>query len=152
MANDLLNIGIILGSTRPGRVSPQVGTWILDIASRRGDAVYEIVDLADYRLPFLGDPAGEQQIFAWANKISALDAFIFVTAEYNHSITGALKNALDCAHRMVQQGSRHRQLRFLRRNARRRTFARNPRGAAGGRRSHASGAEFVHGFRKLYGV
>ncbi len=57
MANDLLNIGIILGSTRPGRVSPQVGTWILDIASRRGDAVYEIVDLADYRLPFLGDPA-----------------------------------------------------------------------------------------------
>ncbi|MDR9852294.1 NADPH-dependent FMN reductase [Paenibacillus sp. VCA1] len=97
MANDLLNIGIILGSTRPGRVSPQVGTWILDIAAQRGDAVYEIVDLADYRLPFLGDPAGEQQMAAWANKISALDGFVFVTAEYNHSITGVLKNALDCA-------------------------------------------------------
>ncbi|TDF96286.1 NADPH-dependent FMN reductase [Paenibacillus piri] len=92
-----LNIGIIIGSTRPGRVSPQVGKWIMDIAEKRGDASYEIVDLADYNLPFLGDPSGERQVAAWAKKISGLDGFVFVTAEYNHSITGVLKNALDSA-------------------------------------------------------
>ena len=49
-----LNIGIILGSTRQGRVSPQVGEWVKSIADKRGDANYEIVDLADFNLPFLG--------------------------------------------------------------------------------------------------
>lgn len=92
-----LKIGIIIGSTRPGRVSPQVGNWIKGIADQRVDALYEIVDIADYNLPFFGDPAGEQQVAAWANKIAGLDGFVFVTAEYNHSITGALKNALDSA-------------------------------------------------------
>lgn len=91
----MLNIGIILGSTRPGRVSPQVGQWVKEIADKRGDANYEIVDLASYDLPFLGDPKGEQQIKAWADMIDRLDGFVFITAEYNHSITGVLKNALD---------------------------------------------------------
>ena len=97
MTTAQMNIGIILGSTRPARVSPQVGKWIKELADKRGDATYEIVDLADYNLPFLGDPAGEQQVAAWAKKIASLDGFVFVTAEYNHSITGALKNALDSA-------------------------------------------------------
>ena len=92
-----LCFGIILGSTRPARVSPQVGKWIKELADKRGDANYEIVDLADYNLPFLGDPSGVQQVAAWAKKIASLDGFVFVTAEYNHSITGVLKNALDSA-------------------------------------------------------
>ncbi|MGE7825574.1 NADPH-dependent FMN reductase [Paenibacillus sp. NPDC093718] len=92
-----LKIGIIIGSTRPGRVSPQVGKWIKSIGDQRGDACYEIVDIADYNLPFFGDPAGERQVKAWANKIASLDGFVIVTAEYNHSITAALKNALDSA-------------------------------------------------------
>lgn len=49
-----LNIGIILGSTRQGRVSPQVGEWVKGIADARGDANYEIVDIADFKLPLLG--------------------------------------------------------------------------------------------------
>ncbi|MFM1655204.1 NADPH-dependent FMN reductase [Brevibacillus sp. B_LB10_24] len=97
MTTNNLNIGIILGSSRPGRVSPQVGEWIKEIAGQRGDAVYEIVDIAAYNLPFFGDPAGQQQVAAWAQKISSLDGFVFVTAEYNHSIPGVLKNALDSA-------------------------------------------------------
>ena len=48
-----LNIGIILGSTSQGRVSPQVGEWVKEIADKRGDANYEIVDIADFKLPFL---------------------------------------------------------------------------------------------------
>ncbi|TJY42843.1 NAD(P)H-dependent oxidoreductase [Cohnella pontilimi] len=93
-----LNIGIILGSTREGRVSPQVGEWVKGIADKRGDANYEIVDIADYQLPFLGTTDGtEPGIAAWNQKLANLDGFVFIVQEYNHSITGALKNALDFA-------------------------------------------------------
>lgn len=93
-----LNIGIILGSTREGRVSPQVGEWVKGIADKRGDANYEIVDIADYKLPFLGTTDGtEPGIAAWNEKLASLDGFVFIVQEYNHSITGALKNALDFA-------------------------------------------------------
>lgn len=93
-----LNIGIILGSTREGRVSPQVGEWVKGLADQRGDANYEIVDIADYQLPFLGTTDGsEPGIAAWNQKLASLDGFVFIVQEYNHSITGALKNALDFA-------------------------------------------------------
>ncbi|WP_026567750.1 NADPH-dependent FMN reductase [Bacillus sp. UNC41MFS5] len=93
-----LNIGIILGSTRQGRVSPQVGEWVKGIADKRGDANYEIVDIADFNLPFLGTTDGsEPGIAEWNTKLASLDGFVFIVQEYNHSITGALKNALDFA-------------------------------------------------------
>ncbi|GGA46147.1 FMN reductase [Paenibacillus physcomitrellae] len=93
-----LNIGIILGSTREGRVSPQVGEWVKGIADKRGDANYEIVDISDFKLPFLGTTDGsEPGIAAWNQKLASLDGFVFIVQEYNHSITGALKNALDFA-------------------------------------------------------
>lgn len=91
-----LNIGIILGSTRQGRLSPQVGEWVKGIADKRGDANYEIVDIADFKLPFLGE-ADAPGIAAWNEKLAELDGFVFIVQEYNHSITGALKNALDLA-------------------------------------------------------
>ena len=98
MTNPKLKIGIILGSTRQGRVSPQVGKWVKGIADQRGDADYEIVDISDYNLPFLGTTDGsEPGIAAWNQKLASLDGFVFVVQEYNHSITGALKNALDFA-------------------------------------------------------
>ncbi|MFC0298634.1 NADPH-dependent FMN reductase [Geobacillus jurassicus] len=98
MANETLNIGIILGSTRQGRVSPQVGKWVKELADQRGDAHYEIVDIADFNLPFFGTTDGtEPGIAAWNEKLASLDGFVFIVQEYNHSITGALKNALDWA-------------------------------------------------------
>jgi NAD(P)H-dependent FMN reductase len=98
MTNAKLKIGIILGSTRQGRVSPQVGEWVKGIADQRADADYEIVDIADYNLPFLGTTDGtEPGIAAWNEKLASLDGFVFVVQEYNHSITGALKNAIDFA-------------------------------------------------------
>jgi len=90
-----LNIGIILGSTREGRVSPQVGQWVKNIADKRGDANYEIVDIADYKLPLLGEADPGEGAKAWSEKIASLDGFVFIVQEYNHSITGALKNAID---------------------------------------------------------
>jgi NAD(P)H-dependent FMN reductase len=98
MTTEKLNIGIILGSTRQGRVSPQVGEWVKGIADKRGEANYEIVDIADFNLPFLGTTDGtEPGIAAWNEKLANLDGFVFIVQEYNHSITGALKNALDFA-------------------------------------------------------
>ncbi|MCH6268661.1 NADPH-dependent FMN reductase [Neobacillus citreus] len=98
MTTEKLNIGIILGSTREGRVSPQVGEWVKGIADKRGDANYEIVDIADFNLPFLGTTDGtEPGIAKWNEKLANLDGFVFIVQEYNHSITGALKNALDFA-------------------------------------------------------
>lgn len=91
-----LNIGIILGSTRDGRVSPQVGNWVKEIADERGDANYEIVDILEYQLPFLGTTEGtEPGIAAWQKKISELDGYVFIVQEYNHSFSGVLKNAID---------------------------------------------------------
>ncbi|RJE90342.1 NADPH-dependent oxidoreductase [Paenibacillus sp. 1011MAR3C5] len=92
-----LNIGIILGSTRQGRVSPQVGEWVKGIADKRGDANYEIVDIADYKLPLLGEEDATEQATKWNTKLASLDGFVFIVQEYNHSISGALKNAIDYA-------------------------------------------------------
>ena len=93
-----LNIGIILGSTRQGRVSPQVGEWVKGIAEKRGDANYEIVDIADFKLPMLWETDGsEPGVAAWKGKLTELDGYVFIVQEYNHSISGALKNALDWA-------------------------------------------------------
>lgn len=98
MTAEKLNIGIILGSTREGRVSPQVGEWVKGIADKRGDANYHIVDIADYKLPFIGTTDGtEPGIAAWNEQLASLDGFVFIVQEYNHSITGALKNAIDFA-------------------------------------------------------
>ncbi|MFC4560102.1 NADPH-dependent FMN reductase [Virgibacillus kekensis] len=94
--NEKLNIGIILGSTREGRVSPQVGEWVKSIADQREDANYEIVDIANYDLPFMGT-AETAGIAAWNEKLAELDGFVFVVQEYNHSISAPLKNALDSA-------------------------------------------------------
>ena len=94
--NDMLKIGIVLGSTREGRVSPQVGAWVKELADKRGDAEYQIIDIADFKLPLLGEAGGDASgAAAWSAQINGCDGFVFITQEYNHSITGALKNALD---------------------------------------------------------
>ncbi|MFD4611850.1 NADPH-dependent FMN reductase [Streptomyces sp. NPDC058440] len=98
----MTKIGIIIGSTRPGRNGEAVARWVHDVASERTDAQFEIVDLHDYKLPMLDEayPASfgnytEPHTKAWAEKIDSLDGFIIVTPEYNRSVPGALKNAID---------------------------------------------------------
>jgi NAD(P)H-dependent FMN reductase len=96
---------IRIGSTRPNRNGEQVATWAYDIASRRSDAGFELIDLRDYPLPHLDEPLppwlGQYQhehTRAWADKIASFDGFVMVTPEYNHSTSGVLKNALDHLH------------------------------------------------------
>lgn len=97
-----LKIGIILGSTRPGRLGAQVADWVLAQAGQRTDATYELVDLKDFDLPLLDEVIPPSQAHyqndhtkAWAAKVAEFDGYVFVTPEYNHSTSGALKNALD---------------------------------------------------------
>ncbi|RKQ33552.1 NADPH-dependent FMN reductase [Oceanobacillus halophilus] len=100
----MLKIGIVLGSVRQGRNAEAVANWTLDFAKKRNDAdvEYEIVDLANYNLPFLGAAVPEAQqaeaekaIKGWSEKMASYDGYIFVAPEYNHAVGGALKNALD---------------------------------------------------------
>ena len=99
MTNEKLKIGIVQGSVRVGRNGDAVAKWMYDFAEKRNDAEYEIVDLANYNLPFLGSANAqadaEGQIKAWSEKMASFDGYIFITPEYNHAIGGALKNALD---------------------------------------------------------
>ena len=95
-------IGIIVGSTRPGRFGVQPAQWLADIANARGDADFELVDIEAAGLPLFDEPGSplmseprNPHTIAWKERIGALDGFIFVTPEYNHSTSGALKNALD---------------------------------------------------------
>ena len=98
----MTRIGIILGSTRPGRNGEQVARWVLEHASRRTDATFELIDLLDYPLPHLDEPLppsmGQYQnahTQEWAAKIASYDGFVIVTPEYNHGTSGVLKNAID---------------------------------------------------------
>jgi len=92
-----LNIGIIVGTTREGRVSPQVASWVQEKAKTINNNNYTIVDIKDFKLPLLGETADTTGIEKWNQTLAGLDGFIFVTGEYNHSLPASLKNALDSA-------------------------------------------------------
>lgn len=102
MLAPMIDVGIVIGSTRPGRKAEAVAKWVHEHAQQRTDARFELVDIADYNLPLLDEPVppamgkySHEHTKKWAAKIAALDAFVFVTPEYNHGTSGALKNALD---------------------------------------------------------
>ena len=98
----MIKVGIILGSTRPNRIGEGVARWVDEKARTRKDAEFELVDVKDFDLPLLDEPIppsqgkySKEHTKRWAAKIAGFDAFVFVTPEYNHSTSGALKNALD---------------------------------------------------------
>ncbi|MGV3491964.1 MAG: NADPH-dependent FMN reductase [Devosia sp.] len=99
-------IGVIISSTRPTRFGEKPAKWIAAHAAARGDIDVEIVDLRDYPLPLFDAPASDfwmptpNEVAAkWQAKLNEFDGYIIVTAEYNRSITGALKNAIDWAYK-----------------------------------------------------
>jgi NAD(P)H-dependent FMN reductase len=102
----MIKVAIIVGSTRPGRKAEAVARWVQDIAQKRTDAEFELVDIQDYNLPLLDEPVppamgkySHEHTKKWAAKIASFDAFVFVTPEYNHGPSGALKNAIDYLYR-----------------------------------------------------
>lgn len=100
------NIAIIIGSTRKTRFADKPAAWLLEKAKERTDMTFELVDLRDFDLPLFDEmasnlwmPSQDPKAVAWQEKLAGFDGYIFLTAEYNHSITGALKNALDQAYK-----------------------------------------------------
>ncbi len=98
----MIKVAVIIGSTRPGRLGEQVARWVHELAQKRTDAEFELVDIKDYDLPLLDEPIppssgkySHDHTKAWSAKISPFDAYVFVTPEYNHATSAALKNALD---------------------------------------------------------
>ncbi|MDO8359361.1 MAG: NAD(P)H-dependent oxidoreductase [Devosia sp.] len=99
-------IAVIIGSIRPNRFGDKPAKWILEHAKARGDFEVELVDLADYPLPLFDAPASDAWMptpdpvaAKWQAKLNEFDGYIVVTAEYNRSVPGALKNAIDWAYK-----------------------------------------------------
>jgi NAD(P)H-dependent FMN reductase len=99
-----MKVQIIIGSTRPGRITERMAKWVATEASKLEGTQVEVVDLADYPVPFLDESVSPRynpdrkpnaQAQKWMSKVAEGDAYIFVTPEYNHSIPGVLKNAID---------------------------------------------------------
>ena len=95
-------IALIIGSTRPTRFADKPAQWMLKQAKARQDMDVGVVDLRDHPLPFFNEvasnlrvPSKDPEAIRWQQTIGEFDGYIFVVAEYNHSITGTLKNALD---------------------------------------------------------
>src|SRR5205085_1317119 len=98
----MLKIAIIIGSTRPNRNGEAVAKWVYQVAKKRSDAEFELVDIKNFNLPLLDEPVppimgqySKPHTKTWAAKIGSFDGYVFVTPEYNHGISGALKNAID---------------------------------------------------------
>lgn len=103
--SDKPRIGVIISSTRETRFADVPAQWILEKLDERADLQAELLDLRDFDLPFFNEvasnawaPSQDARVVAWQKKLAEFDGFVFVTAEYNRSITGALKNALDQAY------------------------------------------------------
>lgn len=101
----MTRIAIIIGSTRQGRFGDKPARWIAEELATRSDVEYDLLDLRDFPLPFFDDalaparraglPPADPAVAAWAEAIDRADAFIIITAEYNHGYTAVLKNAID---------------------------------------------------------
>lgn len=99
-----MKIGVVIGSIRRGRKGEAVGRWVHRLASERGGAEFALIDVAAYDLPLLTAqtlPAMAKQqydddrVTRWSAVVDACDGYVFVTPEYNHSVPGAFKNAVD---------------------------------------------------------
>lgn len=98
----MLKLAIIIGSTRPGRVGEAVAQWAYELAQKRSDAEFDLLDIEDFDLPLLDEPIppslgqySKEHTKKWAAKVASFDGYVFVTPEYNHGISAALKNAID---------------------------------------------------------
>jgi NAD(P)H-dependent FMN reductase len=97
-----LKIAVIVGSTRPGSVGGKVGQWYMEKAKSVEGMDLDLIDLNEEKLPFLDEPMppamgqySHEHTKKWSEKIAGYDGYVWISAEYNHSIPAALKNAID---------------------------------------------------------
>ncbi|MGA8261935.1 MAG: NAD(P)H-dependent oxidoreductase [Arenicellales bacterium] len=97
-----LKLQTIICSTRPGRVGPAVARWFHEFAVRHAGFDCELIDLADFDLPVLDEPNHprlqkyqNEHTKRWSASVTAADAYVFVTPEYNYGPSPAFVNAID---------------------------------------------------------
>ena len=99
-----MKIQVIVGSTRPARVTDRLAKWVVNELNKTEGTEAELVDLADYSMPFLDEPISPQYnpdrkpnpgAKKWLDKLDEADGFVIVTPEYNRAVSGVLKNAID---------------------------------------------------------
>ena len=99
-----MKVQVIVGSTRPNRVTDRVAKWVAAEAKNLTETEVEVLDLADYPMPFLDEPISPQFnpdrkpsaiVQKYLTKLAEADAYVLVTPEYNRSYSAVLKNALD---------------------------------------------------------
>jgi NAD(P)H-dependent FMN reductase len=99
-----MTIGIIIGSIREGRAGASVAQWVAEHAARRDATEFEVIDLKEFDVPLLTAPLppaaanreyDSENVRRWSRAIDACEGFVFVTPEYNHGTSAALKNAID---------------------------------------------------------
>ncbi len=95
-------IAVIIGSTRKARFADKPAAWLMEKVANHPELDFELVDLRDYDLPLFDEatsnlwaPSQDERARRWQEKVAGFDGYLFVVAEYNHSITAALKNAFD---------------------------------------------------------
>lgn len=95
-------IAVVIGSTRPTRICPDIAKWIKDTAQEQSSLRYELVDLAEIALPFLDEPLKpslgryeHEHTFAWSRLVGGYSGFVFVFPQYNWGYPAPLKNAID---------------------------------------------------------
>ena len=101
-ADERLRIAVVIGSTRPKRICPDIAEWIKQAAEEESPLRYELIDLAVVNLPFLDEPLKaalrqyeHEHTHAWSRLVSGFDGFVFVFPQYNWGYPAPLKNALD---------------------------------------------------------
>jgi NAD(P)H-dependent FMN reductase len=113
---------VIVGSTRPTRAADRVVPWVVERAQSHGESDVEVLHLPDWPLPFFQEHIGtigdfsdptyfDPIVRSWNRKIAERDAYLVVTAEYNHSVLGQLKNAIDSV--FVSFGLRNKPIGFV---------------------------------------
>jgi NAD(P)H-dependent FMN reductase len=98
-----LKLNVIIASTRPGRGGPAVAEWVYGFAKENSAFDVELVDLADFALPLLDEPAHpatrkyeHDHTKRWSESVASADAFLFVTPEYDYFVPASLVNAIQC--------------------------------------------------------
>jgi NAD(P)H-dependent FMN reductase len=99
-------LGIIIGSTRPGRAGKPIVDWFTSIASKHASFEAKVLDLKEINLPFLDEAEhprfkkyAHEHTKKWSALVESCDAFVIVTPDYNYGYPAPLKNALDCVYR-----------------------------------------------------
>lgn len=99
-----MKVAVIIGAVREGRKTPAQAKWVMRALEGMADVAAELVDLRDYPMPIFDEPISprynpERKVVPeaqqWLDKLAEFEAYVFVTPEYNHSVPGVLKNAID---------------------------------------------------------